>query len=162
RSVLLQNPNRKNACALRLLNRLHKVGPGQLLPVHRELCLRRRALPQAHHSTKHHAQRRNTPLPVHVDPSFRRNPVFRSPATIQTGKRSTQSSSSKPTLQKSILNSEESALPKPTHKPQPISPARLAAFEILLLVAAGKGNSDDLLHSAHTAKLSPEDRNLAT
>ena len=31
-----------------------------------------------------------------------------------------------------------------------------------MLVAAGKGNSDDLLHSAHTAKLSPEDRNLAT
>jgi 16S rRNA (cytosine967-C5)-methyltransferase len=53
-------------------------------------------------------------------------------------------------------------LPKPAHKPNPISPARLAAFDILLLVAAGKGNSDDLLHSAHTAKLSPEDRNLAT
>jgi 16S rRNA (cytosine967-C5)-methyltransferase len=31
-----------------------------------------------------------------------------------------------------------------------------------MLVAAGKGNSDDLLHSAHTAKLSPEDRNLVT
>ena len=53
-------------------------------------------------------------------------------------------------------------MPKPTHKPKPISPARLAAFDILLLVEAGKGNSDDLLHSAHTAKLSPEDRNLAT
>lgn len=43
-----------------------------------------------------------------------------------------------------------------------MSPARLAAFDILMLVGAGKGNSDDLLHSAHTAKLSPEDRNLAT
>lgn len=45
---------------------------------------------------------------------------------------------------------------------KPVSPARIAAFEILTLVAAGKGNSDDLLHSAHTAKLSPEDRNLVT
>lgn len=45
---------------------------------------------------------------------------------------------------------------------KPISPARLAAFDILQLVEAGRGNSDDLLHSAHTAKLSPEDRNLAT
>jgi 16S rRNA (cytosine967-C5)-methyltransferase len=31
-----------------------------------------------------------------------------------------------------------------------------------MLVASGKGNSDDLLHSAHTAGLSAEDRNLAT
>jgi len=46
--------------------------------------------------------------------------------------------------------------------PNPISPARRAAFDILLLVEAGKGNSDDLLHSRHTAALSPEDRNLAT
>jgi tRNA and rRNA cytosine-C5-methylases len=53
-------------------------------------------------------------------------------------------------------------LPKPAHQPKPVSPARVAAFDILALVAAGKGNSDDLLHSAHTAKLSPEDRNLAT
>jgi len=55
-------------------------------------------------------------------------------------------------------------LPKPSSTPvgKPISPARRAAFDILLLVEAGKGNSDDLLHSSHTAKLSPEDRNLAT
>jgi len=45
---------------------------------------------------------------------------------------------------------------------KPISPARVAAFEILTQTVANKGNSDDLLHSAHTAKLSPEDRNLAT
>ncbi|HEU4635884.1 MAG TPA: transcription antitermination factor NusB [Edaphobacter sp.] len=45
---------------------------------------------------------------------------------------------------------------------KPISDSRAAAFEILSLVAAGKGNSDDLLHSSHTAGLSPEDRNLAT
>jgi len=31
-----------------------------------------------------------------------------------------------------------------------------------MLVSSGKGNSDDLLHSSHTAGLSPEDRNLAT
>ena len=43
-----------------------------------------------------------------------------------------------------------------------VSPARVAAFEILSLVAANKGNSDDLLHSHRTAALSPEDRNLAT
>ena len=49
-----------------------------------------------------------------------------------------------------------------TPGPRPISPARSAAFEILIQIAASKGNSDDLLHSAHTAKLSPEDRNLAT
>ena len=53
-------------------------------------------------------------------------------------------------------------MPKPIPKPKPVSPARLAAFDILAHVAAGKGNSDDLLHSAPTAKLSPEDRNLAT
>ena len=43
-----------------------------------------------------------------------------------------------------------------------VSPARLAAFEILLLVAHGKGHSDELLHSALTDALSPEDRNLTT
>jgi 16S rRNA (cytosine967-C5)-methyltransferase len=53
-------------------------------------------------------------------------------------------------------------LPNPDSKPNAISPARTAAFAILSLVAEGKGNSDDLLHSTHTAELSPEDRNLAT
>jgi 16S rRNA (cytosine967-C5)-methyltransferase len=43
-----------------------------------------------------------------------------------------------------------------------ITPARAAAFEILTLVGEGKGHSDELLHSARTAELSPEDRNLAT
>jgi 16S rRNA (cytosine967-C5)-methyltransferase len=43
-----------------------------------------------------------------------------------------------------------------------ITPARAAAFEILTLVAEGKGHSDELLHSARTAELSPEDRNLTT
>lgn len=43
-----------------------------------------------------------------------------------------------------------------------VSPARVAAFEVLALVGANKGHSDDLLHSRHTAALSAEDRNLAT
>ena len=43
-----------------------------------------------------------------------------------------------------------------------ITPARAAAFEILTLVGEGKGHSDELLHSARTAELSPEDRNLTT
>lgn len=43
-----------------------------------------------------------------------------------------------------------------------ISQARAAAFEILTLVGEGKGHSDELLHSARTEELTPEDRNLAT
>jgi 16S rRNA (cytosine967-C5)-methyltransferase len=45
---------------------------------------------------------------------------------------------------------------------QKISAARAAAFEILTLVGEGKGHSDELLHSAPTDALGPEDRNLAT
>src|SRR5271170_2635439 len=43
-----------------------------------------------------------------------------------------------------------------------ITPARLAAFEILKLVGEGKGHSDELLHSARVDALSPDDRNLTT
>jgi 16S rRNA (cytosine967-C5)-methyltransferase len=43
-----------------------------------------------------------------------------------------------------------------------ITPARRAAFEILILVGEGKGHSDELLHSPRTEELSAEDRNLAT
>jgi 16S rRNA (cytosine967-C5)-methyltransferase len=43
-----------------------------------------------------------------------------------------------------------------------ITPARLAAFEILKLVGERKGHSDELLHSARVDGLSPEDRNLTT
>ncbi len=43
-----------------------------------------------------------------------------------------------------------------------VTPARLAAFEILKLVGEGKGHSDELLHSARVDGLSPEDRNLTT
>ncbi len=53
-------------------------------------------------------------------------------------------------------------MPRPPSTPKTVSPARIAAFEILSLVAAGRGNSDDLLFSSHTTKLSAEDRSLAT
>jgi len=43
-----------------------------------------------------------------------------------------------------------------------ITPARLAAFDILKLVGEGKGHSDELLHSSRMDVLSPEDRNLTT
>jgi 16S rRNA (cytosine967-C5)-methyltransferase len=43
-----------------------------------------------------------------------------------------------------------------------VTPARLAAFEILKLVGESKGPSDELLHSARVDGLSPEDRNLTT
>jgi 16S rRNA (cytosine967-C5)-methyltransferase len=43
-----------------------------------------------------------------------------------------------------------------------ITPARLAAFQILKLVGEGRGHSDELLHSARVDALSPEDRNLTT
>ncbi|MCU1224091.1 MAG: Fmu (Sun) domain protein [Edaphobacter sp.] len=43
-----------------------------------------------------------------------------------------------------------------------ITPARLAAFEVLTLVGQNKGHSDELLHSARVDALSPEDRNLTT
>lgn len=43
-----------------------------------------------------------------------------------------------------------------------VTPARLAAFEILTLVGEGKGHSDELLHSPRIELLSPEDRNLTT
>ncbi|MEO6817663.1 MAG: transcription antitermination factor NusB [Edaphobacter sp.] len=43
-----------------------------------------------------------------------------------------------------------------------ITPARLAAFEILTLVGENKGHSDELLHSPRIESLTPEDRNLTT
>jgi 16S rRNA (cytosine967-C5)-methyltransferase len=43
-----------------------------------------------------------------------------------------------------------------------ITPARTAAFEILTLIGANKGHSDELLHSPRTDSLAPEDRNLTT
>ena len=46
--------------------------------------------------------------------------------------------------------------------PATVSPARHAAFEILLRVAESDAHSDDLLHSPLIAGLSREDRNLAT
>ena len=43
-----------------------------------------------------------------------------------------------------------------------VTPARMAAFEILKLVGEGRGHSDELLHSSRVDALSPEDRNLTT
>lgn len=43
-----------------------------------------------------------------------------------------------------------------------VSAARRVAFEILLLVEAGKGHSDELLHGVRTEELSEADRNLCT
>jgi 16S rRNA (cytosine967-C5)-methyltransferase len=43
-----------------------------------------------------------------------------------------------------------------------VTPARMAAFEILKLVGEGKGHSDELLHSGRLEALSGEDRNLTT
>lgn len=43
-----------------------------------------------------------------------------------------------------------------------ISPARKAAFQILLTIEGGKGHSDDLLRAKSVASLSAPDRNLAT
>jgi 16S rRNA (cytosine967-C5)-methyltransferase len=43
-----------------------------------------------------------------------------------------------------------------------LTPARSAAFDILTLIAANKGHSDELLHSPRIDLLTPEDRNLTT
>ncbi|MGB6192804.1 MAG: 16S rRNA (cytosine(967)-C(5))-methyltransferase RsmB [Terracidiphilus sp.] len=43
-----------------------------------------------------------------------------------------------------------------------ISPARAAAFQILMTIERGKGHSDDLLRGKSVTNLSPQDRNLAT
>ncbi len=52
-------------------------------------------------------------------------------------------------------------IPKGSGTPK-VTPARRVAFEILMLVGQGKGHSDELLHSARTEALTPDDRNLAT
>lgn len=45
---------------------------------------------------------------------------------------------------------------------KPVSPARWAAFRVLLQVETTSAHSDDLLHGAELRKLSQADRNLAT
>jgi 16S rRNA (cytosine967-C5)-methyltransferase len=55
------------------------------------------------------------------------------------------------------------AKPTPqTQQPKPISPARSAAFRVLMQVETSSAHSDDLLHGAALQKLSQADRNLAT
>ncbi len=43
-----------------------------------------------------------------------------------------------------------------------VAPARRAAFEVLMEVGAGRGHSDELLHSARLAGMTGQDRNLTT
>ncbi len=52
-------------------------------------------------------------------------------------------------------------IPKGAGTPK-VTAARRVAIEILTLVGERQGHSDELLHSARTEALSPEDRNLAT
>lgn len=59
------------------------------------------------------------------------------------------------------MNKSNPNIPKGSGTPK-VTAARRAAFDILTLVGEGKGHSDELLHSARTESLSPEDRNLAT
>lgn len=49
----------------------------------------------------------------------------------------------------------------PTAFVKAISPARTAAFEVLMLVAMGRGHSDELLHSSRLDGLSTADKSLA-
>jgi len=73
---------------------------------------------------------------------------------------------SKPSIKKPLMARKRPVSAGPTASVEAatakITPARLAAFEILKLVGEGKGHSDELLHSARVDALSPEDRNLTT
>ena len=63
------------------------------------------------------------------------------------------------------MNPPEKAKHKPDSKPKPsaiISPARKAAFTILLAVERGQSHSDDLLRGKEINALSSADRNLTT
>ncbi|MGA9669239.1 MAG: 16S rRNA (cytosine(967)-C(5))-methyltransferase RsmB [Terracidiphilus sp.] len=50
----------------------------------------------------------------------------------------------------------------PKNRPTPLSPARKAAFDILMAIERGHSHSDDLLRGKAVNALSPADRNLAT
>ena len=54
------------------------------------------------------------------------------------------------------------AAPVQTDLLRGVAPARRAAFAVLLEVGAGRGHSDELLHSPRLSGLSGQDRNLAT
>src|ERR1700761_127001 len=80
--------------------------------------------------------------------------------------------------QKTFSSAVENVLPKPKQADDPrpprakrtqqhqqtkaISPARSAAFRVLMQVETSSAHSDDLLHGAALQKLSQADRNLAT
>lgn len=59
----------------------------------------------------------------------------------------------------SAPRAKQTARPQPA---KPISPARAAAFRVLMHVETSSAHSDDLLHGAPLQKLSQPDRNLAT
>ncbi|GAC1419312.1 MAG: hypothetical protein NVSMB62_11910 [Acidobacteriaceae bacterium] len=60
------------------------------------------------------------------------------------------------------LQPQKGKAAQPVRPAAAVTAARKAAFDILTLVLAGKGHSDELLHSTHIAGLSAEDRNLTT
>ncbi|HEY5055589.1 MAG TPA: transcription antitermination factor NusB [Acidobacteriaceae bacterium] len=72
--------------------------------------------------------------------------------------------SQSPTRPRAPLSARPPRAPanNPPAKPAPISPARAAAFEILLRVGSSDAHSDDLLHSPRVNALSSDDRNLTT
>ncbi len=67
---------------------------------------------------------------------------------------------SAPRLSKTVLSAKPDSLM--TAPVKSASPARVAAFEVLLRVGAGKGHCDELLQGHLLQGLSQEDRNLAT
>jgi 16S rRNA (cytosine967-C5)-methyltransferase len=67
---------------------------------------------------------------------------------------------SKPSVQNSAQKSHSPQNIAPNHAP--ITPARAAAFAILLRIATTSAHSDDLLHGPGMSALSQADRNLAT
>ena len=58
-----------------------------------------------------------------------------------------------------MINPKKAA---PKNRKAPLSPARKAAFDVLIAVEKGHSHSDDLLRSKAVGALSPADRNLAT
>jgi len=93
-----------------------------------------------------------TPIPTHTP--TRTPPRIATRAPVGTGTPKPAAERSRPASAGPTASVAEAAAK--------IAPARSAAFEILTLVGANKGHSDELLHSPRTAALTPEDRNLAT
>lgn len=67
----------------------------------------------------------------------------------------------KPT-QRADATAARAKRPPPNQQTKPISPARWAAFRVLMQVETSSAHSDDLLHGTPLQQLSQPDRNLAT